>query len=147
MQTFIDALARQGIAADITRTRPQIEKDLATVRLRFDKVALRFIRDVQAALHEVVPEGRTLIVTITAPIRMALKTVAALEERVRTTLARRSARIDLNETINGNQIRVRLVNDVSNRAKVIGFVHNRDCDPEILFRLTQTLLRVVTSTK
>src|SRR5580700_3438096 len=142
MQPIIDALVRQGIAADIARTKPQMKQDFATVRLRFDRVAMRFIGDVQSALHEVVPVGKTLMFTITAPIRLASKTAAALEDRVRRSLARRTARIDLAETIHGNQIRVRLLRDGAQSApRVIGFVHNPETDPEILFDVTQSLLR------
>ena len=139
VQAIIDALERQGITADIVRTKPQMEENLATVRLRFDRVALRFIGDVQAALHEVVPHGKTLMFTITAPIRLASRTVAALEAKVRSSLAHRTARIDLTETIHGNHIRARLLRGgVKGAPNVIGFVHNPDTDPEFLFDVTQS---------
>lgn len=112
-------------------------------RLRFDRVALRLIRDLQVALCESVPDGHTIVFTVTAPIRLASKTVAALADEIRSRLARRTGRLELDETINGNQVRARLVEDVSGRAsKVIGFVHNPDSDhPEVLLRLTELLLR------
>jgi hypothetical protein len=139
-QAIIEALERQGIAVDIAAVKPHFETSLSTVRLRFDKVALRFIKDVQAALHEVVPDGKTLVFTITAPIRLASKTADALEVTIRAALAHRTARIDLEETINGNRIRVRLAKSVSNGANVIGFVHNPDSNPDILFDVTQAVL-------
>jgi hypothetical protein len=40
---------------------------LTKPRLRFDRVALGFVRRLQAALSASVPDGRTLILTITAP--------------------------------------------------------------------------------
>ena len=43
-------------------------KEAAKVRLRFDKGALRFVKDLHDAVGESVPDGKTLIVTITAPI-------------------------------------------------------------------------------
>ena len=140
-QTIIDALARQGIAIDIAGTEPQMEDNSATVRLRFDRVAMRFVGDVRSALHQVVPDGTTLMFTITAPIRLASKTADVLESKVRSFFARRTARIDLTETIHGNQIRVRLLGGgVKRTTKVIGFVHNPDSDPEVLFRVTQASL-------
>jgi hypothetical protein len=112
-------------------------------RLRFDKVALRLVRDLQVALRESVPDDRTLVITVTAPIWQSSKTVAVLVDEIRSRLARRTARLELNETINGNQIRARLVKDASGRAsKVVGFVHNPDPDhPELLMGLTESLLR------
>ena len=87
------------------------------------------------------PDGRTLILTITAPIRVPSKTAAALEDNIRTYLARQSAKGEVEQTIHGNQIRVRLVKGGSRRTtKVIGFVHNPDSDPDVLFDITLSLL-------
>jgi len=144
VQAFIDALERHGIAIDIAGMKPPLVESLATVHLRFDREALRFMGEVQAALHAVAPHGKTLVFTITAPIRLASKTATALEERVRHSLARRPTSIDLTETINGNRIRVRLAKGVSNGTRAIGFVHNPDCDPEILVDVTQSLLCRIT---
>jgi hypothetical protein len=140
VQAVIDSLERQGI--DVERITPRLAESLSGMHLRFDRVALRFIDDMQSALHEVVPEGKVLVFTITAPLRLASKTAATLAENVRALLARRRARLDLDATVNGNRIRVRLLKGVSN-AKVVGFVHNPDCDPEILFDAIQSLLRRV----
>src|SRR5208283_511813 len=61
--------------------------------------------------------------------------------RFRVCLARRSAQ-EVKDTIDGNQIRVRLVKGVSRQmSKAIGFVHNPDSDPDVLLRLTQSLLQ------
>jgi hypothetical protein len=117
---------------------------LTRPRLRFDKVALRFVEGLRAALDGAVPDGTAVIVTITAPIRLPAKTAATLEERVRASLARRSAPAEVTDTILGNQIRVRVLQGVSERiSKVIGFVHNPDSDPDGLVRVTQSLLRHV----
>jgi hypothetical protein len=44
-------------------------------------------------------------------------------------------------TIHGNQIRVRLVKGGSRQTtKVIGFVHNPDSDPDVLFDITLSLI-------
>jgi hypothetical protein len=110
--------------------------------LRFDRVALGLVGGLQATLSEFVPDGEAVVLTITAPIRLPSKTAAALESKIRDCLARRSAQVEVRDTIHGNQIRVRLVKGVSRRmSKVIGFVHNPDSDPDVLFRLTQSLLQ------
>ena len=138
-RALVDALERQGIAVDLAALRPRIRDNLSQVRLRFDKVALRFVDDMRSALHAFVPDGMTLVFTITAPIRLASKTAALLEDKMRGALARRVVHLDLGE-INGNQIRVRLVRGVSGGPGVIGFVHNPDCDTDGLFRATQMSL-------
>ncbi|HLY07137.1 MAG TPA: hypothetical protein VKR31_15435 [Rhizomicrobium sp.] len=141
-QAIIDALGRQGIVVDIATIGPRFEEKDSGIRLRFDRVALRFIEDVQSALHDIVPDDRTLFFAITAPIRMGSKTAAMLVENVRGVLARRRARVDLDETINGNRTRVRLVKGVFNGRRAVGFVHNPETDPELIFETTLSVLEL-----
>jgi hypothetical protein len=136
-------IARKRIAVEVTTTKQRIagRGGLTKPRLRFDRVALRVIRRLQAALSASVPDGTTLILTITAPIRVPSKTAAALEDNIRTYLALQSAQGEAKYTIHGNQIRVRLVKGGSRRTtKVIGFVHNPDSDPDGLFDITLALI-------
>ena len=101
--------------------------------LRFDKVAIRVIERLQSALDETVPDGMTVLVTITAPIRLPARTAAALEDRIRALLKRKSLRRDVTDTIHGNRVRIRLLKDQPVRApKLLGFVHNPDLDPCLL---------------
>ena len=76
-------IARKRIAVEVTTIRQGIADrgGLTKPRLRFDRVALGLVRRLQAALGESVPDGKTLIVTITAPIRVPSKTAAALEDK------------------------------------------------------------------
>lgn len=137
-------IAGTRIAVEVTAIEQRIaaQGDLTKPRLRFDRVALRLVGALQAALSEFVPDGEAVILTVTAPIRLPSKTAAALETKVRDCLARRSAPVEAKDTICGNQIRVRLVTGVSRRmSKVIGFVHNPDSDPDVLLCLTQSLLQ------
>jgi hypothetical protein len=132
------------IAIEVTAIKPSKAEPgaLAKPRLRFDRVVLRLIGGLQAALSKVVPDGQAVILTVTAPIRLPGKTADALEAMIRDRLARRSGPAEIKDTIHGNQIRVRLVKGVSRRmSKVIGFVHNPDSDPDVLMRLTQSLLQ------
>jgi hypothetical protein len=137
-------MAGKRIAVDVTSIKQRIaERDgLTKPRLRFDRVVLGLVRRLQAALQESVPDGKAVIVTVTAPIRLPAKTAAALEDNIRTRLARRSARVEIKDTIHGNQIRVRLVTSGSRRtSKVIGLVHNPDTDSDVLLDITQSLLQ------
>jgi hypothetical protein len=137
-------IAGKRIAVEVTVIKQRIAErdDLTKPRLRFDRVALGLVGGLQAALSESVPDGEAVVLTITAPIRLPSKTAAVLESKIRDCLARRAAPVDVDDLIYGNQIRVRLVQNVSRRmSKVIGFVHNPDSDPDVLLDLTQSLLQ------
>ena len=109
----------------------------AKQRLRFDKVALELLRRMRDGLQDGVPDGRTVVFTVTAPIRQSGKTAAGFAEAIETGLARRAA-LDIKETIQGNAVRARLVK--GGNPKVIGFIHNPDPNSDVLLDLTQALL-------
>ncbi len=140
------AIGGKRIAVNVAPISPEIAGRGAYTkpRLRFDKVALRLVGDLREGLSPLVPDGEAVIVTCTAPIRLRAKTVAALECRIQAALSRRGPRAEIGETVHGNQVRVRFVTGASKRtAKVIGFVHNPESDPDVLLHLTEALLRSV----
>jgi len=116
-------------------------------RLRFDRVVLSVLGRLRASLEDVVPSGVTVVVTITAPIRLAAKTAEALEERIRELLGKRGARLGrFAGMVHGNQVRIRCVRWSSGHtmaAKLAGFVHNRDSDLTVLFEAIEWVLRQV----
>ena len=131
--TCIDSQA----AARAKTTRP---------RLRFDRVALRLVDDLRTALCRSLPDGQTVLVTITAPIRLPARTAAAIEEKIRKLVATRAAPARLTDTIHGNGIQVHLLKGGTGRtARLIGFVHNPDSDPGILVDVARALLARVGS--
>lgn len=137
------AIAGKKVALEVRAIKPKIGGRVACERprLRFDRVVIALVRRLQSALREFVPDGKTLVLTVTAPIRLPSKTAEALEDKVRIALARQSANLTVDETIHGNGVRVRLVQGGSRRlSKVIGFVHNPGSNPEVLFDLTRALL-------
>ena len=166
-QTAIEAVARRfsgtwekdGDSSDasITVAGKQVAIHIATLkprgigqgkdaklRLRFDKVAIRLIERLRATLDKTVPDGMTVLLTITAPIRLPSKTAASLEEKTQSLLGRSSPGRDEEATIHGNRVRMRLLRDRSERAqKMIGFVHNSDSDPLLLLNMTSELLEVI----
>jgi hypothetical protein len=116
----------------------------AEPRLRFDKVATRLIESLKATLGKSVPNGVTVLVTVTAPIRLPSKTIGALGDKITTLLGRRSPARDEKHTIHGNHVRIRLLRDKSGRVpRMIGFVHNSDSDPLLLLDMTRELLERV----
>lgn len=141
-------VAGKRIAVDITtlKQRGAAQGNVAKPRLRFDRVATGVIKRLQAALGETVPDGITMLLTITAPIRMPSKTAAALEDKIRTLLGRGSAGREEKDTINGNRVRILCLRNETTRApKVIGFVHNPESDPLLLFNMTRELLELISA--
>jgi hypothetical protein len=139
-------LAGKRVAVDITtiKSRGTGQGNAARLRLRFDKVATRLMERLQATLGETVPDGITVLLTITAPIRLPSKTAAMLEDKIPTLLRRGWPGRDEKDTIHGNRVRIRLLRDESERApKMIGFVHNSDSDPLLLLNMTRELLGLV----
>lgn len=106
-------------------------------RLRLDRVVLRLLAGLNAALSETIPDGTAAIVTVTAPIRLPAKTEAAIGGRVRARLAGR-------ETIHGNAVRIRFVEGVpASMPRMVGFVHTPGSDADVLLDLAESLLRRV----
>lgn len=109
------------------------------VGLRFDKVAMRVINRLKVGLGGDVPPGTTVLVAITAPIRLPSKTAAAVEAKARTLLARNRQSRDARFSVHGNRVRIRVVrNGPARAAKVIGFVHNADVDVRKLLDTAST---------
>ena len=112
---------------------------MAKPRLRFDKVAVRLVRRLQEAVGGAVPDGCTVVLTITAPIRLPGKTTVALEALARSNL--KAAQAAVEAVVHGNRVRLHVVEHaVPQAAKVIGFVHNADTDPNLLLAVTCSLL-------
>jgi hypothetical protein len=138
-------VAGKRVTLDITilKRRSTGQDSAAKPRLRFDKVATRLIEHLQATLGETVPNCMTVLVTITAPIRLPSRTAAWLEDKIHTLLGRGSLGRDEKDTIHGNRIQIRLLRDGPERApRMIGFVHNSDTDPLLLLEMTRELLEL-----
>jgi hypothetical protein len=121
-----------GRAAEVKATKPH---------LRFDKVVVWLIERLRSTFSTTVPDGVTVVVTVTAPIRIASKTAAAIEEKVHAVLPRGSRSRDHKYAIHGNQVQIRLLTSKGKRApKLIGFVHNPESDPLPLVEMTRELL-------
>jgi hypothetical protein len=119
------------------------KRSAAKPRLRFDKVAARLLHRLRVTADETVPEGMTVVLTITAPIRLASKTAASLEDKMRTLLARKHLGRDEKDTIYGNRVRIRLLrNECAPAPKLIGFVHNSDLAPFLLLDMTRETLEL-----
>jgi hypothetical protein len=111
----------------------------AGIRLRFDKVVLRLVGGLQDALNEVVPSGRAIIFTVTAPIRAPAKTAATLEKFA----IEGNGDGERIETIHGNRVRIRWLTNVSpGSPRVLGFVHDQGINAGLILDLAAERLSV-----
>jgi hypothetical protein len=109
----------------------------AKLRLRFDRVALRLVGGLKAALASAVPAGETVVFTISAPIRLSAKTALALDRLLRDGLTDGERR----EIIHGNEVRSRRLKGVpKHMPKVMGFVHNQESDAGAILALAEAQL-------
>jgi hypothetical protein len=139
-------VAGKRVAVDITtlKRRGTGQGNTAKPRLRFDKVATRLIERLQATFGQTVPDGMTVLLTISAPIRLPSKTAASLEGKIQTLLGLGSRGRDEKATVHGNRVQIRFLRHESERApKVIGFVHNSDSDPLLVLNMTGELLDLI----
>ena len=119
-------------------------RNAVTPRLRFDRVVIGLMERLRSALREAVPDGVTVLLAITAPIRLPSKTAAALEGRIQTLLGRGMRGRDAKDTVHGNRIRIRVLRGESGQApRLIGFVHNSDVDPVLFLDATRELVAAV----
>ena len=137
---------RIALAVACVDSRPAARAKTTGPRLRFDRVALRLVDTLRTAFGGSVPDGQTVLVTITAPIRLPARTAAAIEEKIRKLLTTRAAPARLADTIHGNEVQVHLLKGGTGRtARLIGFVHNPESDPGILIDVARALLARVGS--
>jgi hypothetical protein len=142
------SVAGKRVTAEITSLKRcgTVQGNAAKPRLRFDKVATGLMDRLRSTLGKTVPDGMTVLLTITAPVRLPSKTAAALENKIKTLLGRKPSGRDESCTIHGNRVQIRLSRDESGRApKLIGFVHNPDSDPLLLLNMTRELLDVTSA--
>jgi hypothetical protein len=136
-------IAAERVALVVTAfaSRAPRRTTLSRPRLRFDRGALRLIERLRTALSGSVPEGSTVVVTVTAPIRVPSRTTSALQEKIRRALTTRTAPARIAGAIHGNDIQVHILKGGSSRTtRLIGFVHNPDSDPTILIDVTRAVL-------
>jgi hypothetical protein len=136
-------IGRKRITAAVLAIPPAKGIPGGVPRLRFDRVVLALARRLLSDLRELVPDGKTLMIAVTAPILQPGATAAAIVESLRRRLERRPARLELGRTLLGNGVRVSLVGQVAERVpKVILFVHDPDREadiPGLLFGLARAL--------
>lgn len=110
--------------------------------LRFDRVVVAVLSELRNFAESVSPKHLTVLVAITAPIRLPAKTVHDLQRDIGELLLSRGPVGDRIAAVRGNDTRLRLVAPAPEMApRLIGFVHDRETRPETLFDLAERWLR------
>jgi hypothetical protein len=126
------AAGRRRIALDVAVIGRQSsgKRPSAKARLREDRVARSVLRDLEAALHPHVPNHKSIILTLGAPIKVPTKLIAALTNLLLDYLQRAIEERDERKTVLGNRVRFRVLSHgPSWNAKLIGFVFSGDPAP------------------
>jgi hypothetical protein len=131
--------AEKAVGEQIARAAGETVSKLG---LRFDRVVVRVLRDLRGFAKTRVPTGKTVILTLTAPILTPTRTVAALQPEIDTLLRSGTRDGDRIASVCGNAIRIRVAKHMSSRNhELIGLVHNRDIDSKHLADLVESWLR------
>jgi|SRR5277367_2949862 len=110
--------------------------------LRFDKVVVRLLGNLRTFVERASLKEETIVMTITAPIRLSSKTEHELEAQIMDFLDSKNRSRDRRITIFQNEVRLRIVESSSKQsAKFVGLVHNPGTDSKLLLDLaTQWLI-------
>ena len=129
------------IANEISKTNGV---SVTKLGLRFDKVVVRLLGNIRIAIEQEVSKEVTVIMTITAPIKLPAKTEYELIGKISDFLESGIQHQDSVLTIFQNKVRLRIVKSSSRQTtKFVGLVHNPDIDSKLLLDLAaQWLLKV-----
>jgi len=104
--------------------------------LRFDKVVVRLMGNLRRFVEQLNLNEAVVLLTITAPIKLAAKTEQALKEQIRDFLDSEIPGRDRSITIFQNKVCIRIVRRSSKQAvKFVGLVHSPGTDVELLLKL------------
>ncbi len=111
------------------------------IRLRFDKVVLRVRTSLRAGMGTLMPDGATVVVTMTAPIREPAKTAAKLEEIIKSRYSPHTAQSNWAGRVSGSQVQIRLVTGCDKVGeRIFLLVHNFEKDANALLDAAEKLM-------
>jgi hypothetical protein len=111
---------------------------ISELGLRFDRVVIRLVHELHLFASKTVPAGATVLVTVSAPIRLPAKTLDALKKRIESLLASESIRKDHKAMIQGSRVQMRIIKHSARRKqKLLAFVQNRDSNSALLLDLVE----------
>jgi len=136
-------VAGRRVGVDIAVLPPQSpgRNPAPKARFRDDAVARRVLRNLGTALQAQVPDGKTLVLTLGAPIKEPNKVLAALTEMLLSYLRSGGAEdVGKKKTLLGNRVRFLLANDgLRSNSKLTAFVFSGDPKPGVLLNAMRSL--------
>ncbi len=104
--------------------------------LRFDKVVVRLLGNLRTFVERANLKKEVILMTITAPIKLAAKTEDELEAQIKDFLDSKSRSRDRRITVFGNEVRLRIVESSSKQSeRFVGLVHNPSTNSKLLLDL------------
>jgi hypothetical protein len=108
-------------------------RDPIPARFRDDASARRVLRNLESAVGGHVPDGKTLVLTLGAPIKEPKKALAALTEMLLAYLKSGAENVEEKKTLLGNRVRFLLTSDgLRSNSKLAAFVFSGDPKPGVL---------------
>lgn len=130
-----------AIIPHLSRARP-----VSKPRLREDRVAQRVLRDIVGALRTHVPNGKTLVFTLGAPIKVPKQLIVALTKLLLDWVQRGGDGRENRKTVLGNRVRFSMLKqDLKRNSNVIGLVFSGDPYPGVLASAMRSLHEEITS--
>lgn len=120
--------------------QPARSRTVIKARLREDRVARRVLRSLESAVRAHVPNQKSIILTLGAPIKVPKQLITALTKRLLDAIQSDVEERDEKTTVLGNRVRFRILkNNLGWNAKVIGFVFSGDPAPGVIASSLRTL--------
>lgn len=122
-----------AVAGDTTASR---------LGLRFDRIVVRVLDHLKLFVDANAPEGLTVLLTLTAPVRAPKKMAVALEREIAALLQNGCPEAERSIVLHGNRAELRLVERAPTLGQeLLGFVHNPDVDAVVILNLAERWLR------
>ena len=110
--------------------------------LRFDRIVVSVLDHLKLFVGANAPEGLTVLLTLTAPIRTPKKMAVALEREIAALFQNGCSEAERSIVLHGNRAELRLVQRAPTRGQgLLGFVHNPDVDAVVILNLAEQWLR------
>ena len=109
---------------------------ISKLGLRFDKVVVQLLSNIRNTISDHIPKDKAVLLSITAPIKLPLKTEFELCNKILEMLNAENLDKDPKYTIQQNKVYIRTI-EVPKKCPIsfLGFVHNPDSDPKQLLDL------------
>lgn len=127
------------------KQKPFIEKIIASKKLsprklglRFDRVALDLIDQVEQSSALYIPKDKVLLIGVTAPIRLPSQTIAIMNDKIAKHFLKKNPKQSFRIQAFSNVIQSHLIEKTKYKNnRVICFVHNPTSNVQELFRLIE----------